>query len=106
MFMIYFFTDVGVDADIDVCYISALLLLHYCFTSLYKFFAPAFTRAVLIHMLHFCMLTPEYIHIYIHTLLVLYSTLYICGNPSVLKYICIYLLFYSYFTPTSLVFCV
>jgi hypothetical protein len=46
---------------------TALLLLHYCFTSLYKFITPAFTPAVLIHMLYFCMLTPEYIiYIYIY----------------------------------------
>ncbi len=58
---------------------STLVLLHYCFTSLYKCITPAFTPAVLIHMLYFCMLTPQYIiyvcvcvYIYIYALLLLY----------------------------------
>ncbi len=50
MFMIYIFIDVDADIDIDGCFISALLLLHYCFTSLYKFFAPAFTPDVHIYV--------------------------------------------------------
>ena len=41
MFMIYIDVDVDVDVDIDVCFISSLLLLHYCFTALYKFVDPA-----------------------------------------------------------------
>ena len=48
MSIIYMYTDI--DIQIDVCFTSALLLLHYCFISLYKFCAPAFTPAVLIYI--------------------------------------------------------
>jgi hypothetical protein len=70
--------------DIDVCFMSTLVLLHYCFTPLYKCITPAFTPAVLIHMLYFCMLTPQYIIyvcvcvcIYIYMLYFCFTTLYI-----------------------------
>ncbi len=50
-------------------------MLHYCFTSLCKFITPAVTPAVLLHMLYFCMFTPEYIYIYALLLL------YFCFTP-------------------------
>ena len=73
LFITYICVDVDVDMAIGVCYISALLLLHYCFTSLYKFFARAFTPDVLIYICFtsVCLLLDTYIYIY--ALLVLYS---------------------------------
>ncbi len=69
MFMIYvciyIYICIDVDIDIDVCFISALLLLHYCFTSLSQLFAPAFTRAVLMYICFtsVCLLLNTYIYI-------------------------------------------
>jgi hypothetical protein len=91
------------------------VLLHYCFVSLslYKFFTPAFTPAVLICIcftpvcstpIYIYMYIYMYVYIYIYVLLLFYScftTLYIynCCNPALLKYMYIY----SCFTRTLLV---
>ena len=86
---------------LDFCFISASFLLHYCVTSVYKFFAPAFTPDVLIYICFTSVFLLLNSYTYIYALLPLYScftALYDWCNPSLLKYMTIF----SCFTPTLL----